>query len=82
AKEPACFSSVIPGWFSEMSPKWPCRFPPSCLIVKGFAIINLSVLIICDIWESVGSGWSHPAYGEGRMRLSGNDHSSSFVFYP
>ncbi|CAH8382961.1 unnamed protein product [Eruca vesicaria subsp. sativa] len=22
-KEPACFSSVIPGWFSEMSPMWP-----------------------------------------------------------
>ncbi|CAN6896643.1 unnamed protein product [Brassica oleracea] len=22
-KKPACFSSVIPGWFSEMSPMWP-----------------------------------------------------------
>ncbi|XP_010477685.1 PREDICTED: spermidine synthase 1 [Camelina sativa] len=22
-KEPACFSTVIPGWFSEMSPMWP-----------------------------------------------------------
>lgn len=25
-KEPACFSSVIPGWFSEMSPMWPGLF--------------------------------------------------------
>uniref|UniRef100_M4D7C8 spermidine synthase n=1 Tax=Brassica campestris TaxID=3711 RepID=M4D7C8_BRACM len=23
AAKPACFSSVIPGWFSEMSPMWP-----------------------------------------------------------
>lgn len=22
-KEPSCMSSVIPGWFSEMSPMWP-----------------------------------------------------------
>lgn len=26
AKEEQCFSSVIPGWFSEISPMWPGGF--------------------------------------------------------
>ena len=34
-KEPACFSSVIPGWFSEMSPMWPGPFSFLFNLKKG-----------------------------------------------
>ncbi|KAG2257392.1 hypothetical protein Bca52824_076686 [Brassica carinata] len=40
-KEPACFSSVIPGWFSEMSPMWPGQFSfLSFFIIKVIAFFD------------------------------------------
>lgn len=39
-KEPDCISSVIPGWFSEISPMWPGEFFFS----------NLIFFIICSLF--------------------------------
>lgn len=35
-KEPTCMSSVIPGWFSEMSPMWPGFESLSCFLFLMF----------------------------------------------
>lgn len=37
-KQPDCISSVIPGWFSEISPMWPGEFFFSNLIFSSFVV--------------------------------------------
>lgn len=46
-KEPACFSSVIPGWFSEMSPMWPGLFTSlTSTLVWAFFSLQLCLRIM------------------------------------
>lgn len=47
-KEPACFSSVIPGWFSEMSPMWPGRLS-SLRKSSFFGIVSVFPLFYSSI---------------------------------
>lgn len=38
ASQPDCISSVIPGWFSEISSMWPGEFLVSNLIFSSFCL--------------------------------------------
>lgn len=46
-KEEQCFSSVIPGWFSEISPMWPGQFSKPliiCVCLFVFYVLCSSLL--------------------------------------